>query len=251
MLFGGLFGVEVGWDSAEEIGGDFSDYVVLALSGTTTSASTLKRKSNLEHLISNTNGRGDLCVVVEAEYFGQVVKRHLISHELLVRSEVALGWDEVLSTLDELVVRLEHLGIVEIFQDDHNAHSVIGIRDTTTIVSFGDHIPESVIWDDLEVVQEHHELSLGDGQVGVTELIRNIPSKWTEFSSLENQGVEEAKSPHKSFESSGFLAALELLFVDGEVGAEDVVFETFWWLNDSLHTVLQNGYRELVTWHRC
>lgn len=51
------------------------------------------------------------------------------------------------------------------------------------------------------MVEERNKLIFTNFKIWNGELIADIPSKWTEFSSLNNNSVEEAKSPDKLFEN--------------------------------------------------
>lgn len=97
---------------------------------------------------------------MEAEHLGQVIQRQLITNEFLIGGEISFRWDEVFATFDEFMLWFEHLWIVEIFQNDVDAHSVVRIRNTATIVCFGNHVSESIIWNDFVAIQEHGELHL-------------------------------------------------------------------------------------------
>ena len=89
---------------------------------------------------------------MKTKHFGQVVERHVIADKILIRREVTLRRNEVFAALDELVLRLEHLRIVEIFQNDHDANSVVGVRHTSTIICFCNHISESIIRNNFEMI---------------------------------------------------------------------------------------------------
>jgi hypothetical protein len=99
------------------------------------------------------------------------------------------------------------------------------------------------------VIEEHHELSLRDRQIRVTELVGNVPSERSELSSLEDQSVEEAKTPHESFISLRLVAGLELVGIHTKVRSVDVVLQSLRRLDCCLDTILKDSDRELLGGH--
>lgn len=54
----------------------------------------------------------------------------------------------------------------------------------------------------LVLVQEHVQLLHADPQVGLIELVRNVPTQWTKFPPLLDQGVEETETVQQLLEFS-------------------------------------------------
>jgi len=126
------------------------------------------------------------------------------SQEILISVKLTLRWYEVCSISSKLVIWLQHIGAIEIFKNEIDGEPVIWISYSATIVCFGNHVSESFPRNAVVMVQEHLKLSLGNGQIRVTELVRNIPAKRSELSSLQKDCVKEAKTPHERLVSCWF-----------------------------------------------
>jgi len=78
----------------------------------------------------------------------------------------------------------------------------------------------------------YHEILIGEG-------IWNIPTDWSELSSVLDDGVEEAETKEKSLYWIWLFTSLLVIFpFESLVSSEDVLFETAWWLQRHLYRVL-------------
>lgn len=190
---------------------------------------------------------------MHTEDFSQIIDReHLgVLKELDVVLPGAIVGGVVSATLGELMVRsLDDLRAVEVRKDLHDAASILRIGDSSSIVGLSDHILEGIKGNGLIVVQELHELILGNSQIGGRELIPDVPSKRSELSTLKDEGVEEAKSPQESTKNLRLLAVLEYVVSERLVGLDDVVLKSLGRLRGSLDGVLHNSDWEPVRGHR-
>jgi hypothetical protein len=168
----------------------------------------------------------------------------------LICVKLSLWWYVVSPIGGKLVLWLQHIGAVEVLKNKADGEPVIWISDSASIVCFGNHVSESFPRDAFIMVQEHLKLSLRNGQIGVTELVRDVPAKGSELSSLQKDCVEEAKSPHERLVSCWFGAVFKITGVDTQIGSQNVTLKTLWRFNGGFDTVLKNGDGELVTRHR-
>ena len=76
----------------------------------------------------------------------------------------------------------------------------------------------------------------------------DIPTERSELSSLENDSIEEAKTPEKSTEGNRFLTFFKLLIGDGVIGFKHVCSDTLWRLTGCFDTILNDGNWEFVAW---
>jgi len=92
---------------------------------------------------------------VKTEHFCPVVKRKLFFDEIDVVLSLAIIWYVVFTAGAELVVWLiDHVLVVVIFQNRHNAASVLRVCDSTTVVCLCDHVGQGLEWNFFIEVQE-------------------------------------------------------------------------------------------------
>jgi hypothetical protein len=138
----------------------------------------------------------------------------------------------------------------ESFQDGGDETGVLVVCYTTSIVYLSTNIVQYLVRDfivtlnkDLELLSGYHEILIGEG-------IWNIPTDWSELSSVLDDGVEEAETEEKSLYWIGFFTSLLVIFpVESLISTKDVLFETAWWLQGHLYRVLQDGYWESFGGH--
>ena len=152
---------------------------------------------------------------MHSEDLCQVVQWNLVLDEVDVLLASTIAWDVVLSTLTEFVVLLiDHLWIVVVPQDDINRDSVVEICNSSSVVRFCNHVDESFEWHLIVEVQELDQLQGRDSEVRGGERVWNVPAEWSELSSFEDDGVEEAESPEQPSERDWLGARLEFAICD-------------------------------------
>ena len=88
---------------------------------------------------------------------------------------------------------------VEIRQNIHEATSIPIIGDSASIVTLTGHVRESVKWNAVIFVDEHLQLTDGDTEVGFVEPVGDVPTQGAKFSTLLNEGMEEAEGKEEFF----------------------------------------------------
>ena len=68
------------------------------------------------------------------------------------------------------------------------------ISNAATIVTFSSEVGDGFVRNFFVLIHENLELSDRNSHIRLVEPIRNIPTDWTELSSLLNQRVEKAES---------------------------------------------------------
>mmetsp|Transcript_372 Transcript_372/g.699 ORF Transcript_372/g.699 Transcript_372/m.699 type:complete len:251 (-) Transcript_372:1384-2136(-) len=129
---------------------------------------------------------------------------------------------EVDSRRGELVVVVrEGLVVVEGFEDDGHQPSVLVLSHSAAVVALSGEVVEGVEGHLLGVlVNENQELSGADSEVGLVELVLDVPAEGAEEPSLLDEGVEEAEAEEHLPEDPGLGARLEPLLVGDGVSAE-------------------------------
>jgi hypothetical protein len=151
---------------------------------------------------------------VHAENLSGVVERERLTEIDIAYSGIICG-DHVRATCSErVVIDINNFRAEVILQVHLNKTLVLRVSDTTTVVGLRHHIAKRVIWDLLVLVQEEQELLFRDTQITHGERVRDVPSKRAELSTLENQGIEEAKPVEESLESLWLVAVVELRISD-------------------------------------
>mmetsp|Transcript_42957 Transcript_42957/g.91558 ORF Transcript_42957/g.91558 Transcript_42957/m.91558 type:complete len:279 (+) Transcript_42957:1063-1899(+) len=145
---------------------------------------------------------------------------------------------------------VEGLGAIVVGQECHQQAPVLLLSDPAAIVA----LPCEVV-DGLELhlirrfVDEHPQLPGGDPQVVLRELVRDIPAQGPEESPFLDHRMEETQAIEKPLEVGRRLALFEeFLVADGvhEVRTDQVGTEALRCFIGDLHTVLQDGDRELL-----
>lgn len=189
------------------------------------------------------DGRTNLRVVVHAEHLGLLVHGQLLD-ELHVALEGAVVRAVVHAGGRVLVVLIERLRLVEVlydiftFQDDRDEPAVLVVGDPAAVVGLGDHVVERGELDLLVLVQEDLELQHGDRQVGRGEFVGDVPTQRAELAALEHSGVEEGEAEEQLLPNLRLKTVLELLGVEGEVRAQQVVLEALRGLVGELDALL-------------
>ena len=128
--------------------------------------------------------------------------------------------------LREVVVGLlDHLNIDELAQNGHEQTPVSAVRHAATVVALAEQIVECGERQVLVLVQEHLQLPQADAQVGLVELVGDVPAEGAELAALLDEGVEEAEAEEEFAPRHGLVAVVEEVEVrDGvvHVGADEV-----------------------------
>jgi hypothetical protein len=184
---------------------------------------------------------------VHAEDFTVIIDGEGLS-ELNVTGLVSVTRDSVSATFGQgVVLVVDDLQVEVVGEMKLDQTLILGISDSTSIVSFRHHIVEGFIRHRWEFVQEEHELLLGDTEIRHSERVLDIPSEGSELSTLKDKGVEEAETVEQAFESLGLLALVELFVGDVIlVGTDQIVSHSIWRLKGGLDGVLHDSHRELI-----
>jgi len=209
--------------------------------------SRLEREGHRQESIGGIDIGGNSSVGMHSEDFTVIIKGKRLS-EFNVASLVSVAGNEVSATFSKRVVLVvDHIGVEVVGQVELNQTLVLGISDSTSIVSLCHHVVKGFIRHLLELIQEEHQLLLGDTQVRHSEGVLNIPTEGSELSTLQNKGIEEAKTVEQTLECFRLFALVELLVSDVVlVRTNQVVSDSIRRLKSSLDGVLDDGHRELV-----
>lgn len=135
---------------------------------------------------------GNVCVGMHAKDFRAVLVRHTLNVFAYLRNPVMLG-QEIGAALTKLVVGHMHdLWSLEDLENTEQQDTIKVISDVTTVVDFARHELESIPGDFFIIEQEVFQHRNRSRQVGVTELINDIPSEGAELAPLLDNGMEEA-----------------------------------------------------------
>jgi hypothetical protein len=94
-----------------------------------------------------------------------------------------------------MLLSIDQSLVVVLFENGEQTDSIPVIGDSTSVIDMSSHVEHGVPGDALvSGVQEHFQGGVGDAQVGVIELVSNIKSEWTEFTSFLDDGVEESQT---------------------------------------------------------
>jgi len=135
-------------------------------------------------------------------------------------------------------------------QNGGDETGVLVVCYTTSIVYLSTNIVEYLVWNfrvtlnkDLELLSRDHEILIGEG-------IWDVPTDWSELSSILDDGVEEAETEEESLYWIWLFTSLLVIFpVESLIGTKDVLFKTAWWLQGHLYRVLQDRYWERLGGH--
>mmetsp|Transcript_14245 Transcript_14245/g.33969 ORF Transcript_14245/g.33969 Transcript_14245/m.33969 type:complete len:277 (-) Transcript_14245:1322-2152(-) len=159
-----------------------------------------------------------------------------------------VGFSTLLLVQNEVV--LQCLLAVVALQQRGQEPPVHRLRDAAPVVALPRQVVQRLDWGLIRVlVQEHLQLSHGDPQVVLRELVGDVPAQRPEESALLDHGVEEAKVEGQALELPATGAGFEkLLIADGVhvVGARHVSPQAFGSFIRHLHAILQNCDGELV-----
>ena len=94
---------------------------------------------------------------------------------------------------------------------------------------------------------------LNEGQgglkIGIVECVWDTESKWSELSSLKENGMHEAESEHNGSPFVIWLDLLKEVLVDNSLeGSRHTSLDTLWWISGVLDSQLQETEREIVIW---
>mmetsp|Transcript_5662 Transcript_5662/g.19199 ORF Transcript_5662/g.19199 Transcript_5662/m.19199 type:complete len:711 (+) Transcript_5662:204-2336(+) len=192
---------------------------------------------------------GDVRVLVQPKHLGQRNDRERLDvlEVALVRPLVGRV---VLPGGGEGVLLAQGGGVEQPAEDAHQRLAVVGVGAAPAVVALADGIADGLEGHLLgELVDEHEQLPHGDLQVGVGELVLDIPAQGPELDALLHEGVEEAQPEEQLVELLRPLprAVEELRVVDGvvEVRLHDVCAEPLGRLVGHLDSVLQHGDGEV------
>jgi len=187
---------------------------------------------------------------MQTEHLGDIVDRDFLLDRIDIALEISIEWAFVSFTFSHLMLLLEHLRAVEVFKEHADECAIVDIGHTATVVRLSDHIAQRVPWNLLIVVKEHDQLSLADGKVTTTELVRNVPAKRAELSTLKDQRIEEAESIHECLVGLGLLTdVLKCTGIHRTIRPQQVVPQATGRLDGRLDTALQDGDGELLRRH--
>lgn len=130
---------------------------------------------------------------MESEGFGCWVEWQLLDVvEILL---LITWWDDVVGATGRQLVAICHDSWADIcLQDGSNKSAIFVIGHTSSIVYLSSNEVEHLVWDFLVVFNKDLELLSGHHQILVGEGVRNIPSNWSELSSVLDDGMEEAEA---------------------------------------------------------
>jgi hypothetical protein len=130
---------------------------------------------------------------------------------------LAVGWRVVDTRWGELVSVLKDTLTVELIQDHFHSTSVEGLSHTTTVVALTSQVEQGWEWSLVWVlVQENGQLSHRDTQVGLVELILDVPAQGSEQTTFLDHSVEEDQTEQQLAELLWLGGAVEeLLVADG------------------------------------
>merc|ERR1719238_288747 len=148
------------------------------------------------------------------------------------------------STGGESVAFLENFRRIECGEDLHDRSSVLAVRHTAAIVRLGDHVLQCCPRDLLEFVEELAELLPGNIVVGLRESVRDIPANCTKLPPVEDERMEEAEPEEELLEFFRPRAALEPVFLEAEVSADQGAAQTLRRFDRELDADLQSRDRE-------
>lgn len=117
----------------------------------------------------------------------------------------------VYSTLAELVAVSHDVAVDVVFEDGFNKPHVLVIGDSSSIIDFCSQKVDDFVWHVVVLIKQHFELSLADGQILVGEFVGNVPSNWTEFSAILNDGMEKCKSEEQFLVFIWFFTLLQFV----------------------------------------
>lgn len=134
-----------------------------------------------------------------------------------------------------MVLAVNHISVEVVGQVELNQTLILGISDSSSIVSLSHHVVESFIRHFLELIQEEHQLLLGDTQVRHSEGVLDVPAEGSELSTLQDKGIEEAETVEQTLECLRLLALVELLVSDVVlISTDQVVSDSIRRLESSL-----------------
>lgn len=163
---------------------------------------------------------------------------------------VELGHFKVILRAELVGLITEDVVVEVVIKQSDNEPSVLIVSDSASVVALSSEILQGGEGYFVILVDEHLELPHRDTQVGLIELVRDIPSKGTVFSAFLDDCVEEGKCKDKNFVIFRlvFVSLEELLAGDrvSQVGSSQVGLKALRRLICHFHTILQNRSREFL-----
>lgn len=162
-------------------------------------------------------------------------------------------WDSVIKVgprEEELLVLIEDEVTHELVEVGHKHASVPVVRYTTSVHGITDEVPhcfpgKRFLLPVARLVQVKHDELERDSEVGVVEVVVDVPSDLSILLSLLDGGVEEGQDIAEGLELF-FRAFVEVFVFQLRHVLPDVSTETIRRLSDDLETLLQDTQRELV-----
>jgi hypothetical protein len=132
---------------------------------------------------------------VEAEDFG-VWELWKVLNIINIPFILSMLWSVVDTRWRQLVIIIfKDLFAVDFSEDDLDEYSILSISYSSTVVTGPGQIVQGGEWYLVWIfIDEDKQLSHTDSQVGLVELILDVPSEWTELCSFLNECMEEAET---------------------------------------------------------
>mmetsp|Transcript_29052 Transcript_29052/g.63632 ORF Transcript_29052/g.63632 Transcript_29052/m.63632 type:complete len:303 (+) Transcript_29052:1298-2206(+) len=209
------------------------------------SSPRLQGHNHLEHGGARRDLRGNVGVRVLAKGLWPVVLRQTHT-DLAERGERPFLRHHVVGERGELLrghvegVVAEKLRHVDVHQP-----SVEIVRDAPAVVDLGDEILERIPWCLLVLVEVEPQAELRDLEVGVVEVVGDVPAEVSELAPIDEHRVEPAHGVEQLLVLGRLAACLELALGHVVHQPRHVGLETLWRLGRHLDAALQDADWEL------
>mmetsp|Transcript_35967 Transcript_35967/g.76746 ORF Transcript_35967/g.76746 Transcript_35967/m.76746 type:complete len:365 (-) Transcript_35967:3434-4528(-) len=212
---------------------------------TATARTTLHGEDGRKHALGVLDRGRDLRIDMLAKRLWRLVHWQIL-HVVAVGSERVVLRDVVGRERGELELRNESLWTEELCHV-RPEHAIVGVlSNATAVVGFRDEVPHSVPGDVVRVLVEvHRDDVLADIEIGVIEVVPNVPAEHLEFPALEENSVEPTKREEELLVLGRFLDSVVLLFGHGHDEPGEIRLDTLGRLRRHLDAILEELDREL------
>ena len=121
-----------------------------------------------------------LSILIQSKNTGQIILRHVFYIIEVVLNQ--FRWDFWL---------VDHFGRYEVVKHSFKQSSIVLICNSTTINDLSYKVIDGFKWNLVKRCDKIIYYSKTCGEVAFIEIVQNVPSKWAEFTPLENYCMEE------------------------------------------------------------
>jgi hypothetical protein len=165
----------------------------------------LNAENGIDNLLRLLVLEGNIGILMKTEDFRVLDQRKLLN---IVHVDIngAVGRSIVNTRLRELVAFFENLRVRILPEESYEAATIPIISDTTTVVDLTGDVEHGIPRDFFLLIKEDLQHSGGCFEVGVIEVVSDVPTEGTELPSLLKDSMEERETENELLPSICLIA---------------------------------------------